>query len=61
MIHSINSDTPFDVEFPYFRGPGKIPDQDVSLNILTCLDFMKVLGPVVSSGLKKTTSYQVAG
>ena len=40
VASKIESDTPFDVAFMDFWGPGDIPYWDGSLKILTCLDFM---------------------
>ena len=40
MLHTIESDTPFDVVFIEFWEPGDIPDRDGSRKILTCLDCM---------------------
>ena len=59
IICTIESDTPFDVILLYFWVTGDIPDQDLSLNILTCLDCMTVFGLGSASGLKKITSDQV--
>ena len=56
IICTIESDTPFDVIFLDFWVTGDIPDQDLSLNILTCLDCMTVFGLGSASGLKKITS-----
>ena len=52
MLHAIESDTPFDMIFLDFGEPGGIPDRYVSLNIITCLDFMTVFGVVTAIGVK---------
>ena len=56
MIHTIESDIPFDVVFLEFWEPGDIPDRYGSFKILTCLYFMKGFGLVAASVLKKSTS-----
>ena len=44
MLHTIDSDKPFDVVFLDFWKPGDIPDWHGSRKILTCLDYMTVFG-----------------
>ena len=51
MIHTIVSDTPFDVVFLYFWEPGEIPDFNGSIKIITCLDCMTAFYIVAPSGL----------
>ena len=58
LIQTIDSDTPFDVVFPDFWGPGDIPDQDGSRKILTCLDCMTGFGLWAAIGMEKITSDQ---
>ena len=60
MIHTIYSDTPFDVVFIYIGEPGDIIYQYGYPNILTSLDYMTVFEIVTSIGLKEITSDQVA-
>ena len=60
MLHTIESDTPFDVVFLDFWEPGDITDLDGSLNILTCLDFMTIFGLGSAIGMKEITSDQAA-
>ena len=52
MLHTIDSDNPFDVVFLDFWEPGDIPDQDGYRKILTCLDCMTGFGIVAATGLK---------
>ena len=44
LLHTIESDTPFDVVFLDFLEPGDIPDWDGYRKILTCLDCMTGFG-----------------
>ena len=60
MLHTIESDNPFDVAFIDFWEPGDIPDRYGYRKILTCLDRMKGFGIGASSVMKKITSDQVA-
>ena len=53
MFHTIDSDTPFDVVFLYFWGPGDIPYQDGSKNIIKLLDCITEFGIVEAIGLEK--------
>ena len=52
MFHTIESDTPFDVVFLDFWGPGYITYWDVSCNILKCLDCMTLFGLGEATGMK---------
>ena len=61
MLHKIESDTPFDVVFLVFWGPGDIPDHDRSCKILTCLYCMIGFGIGEYIGLKEITSDQAVG
>ena len=60
MVHSIDSDTQFDVVFLDFWEPGDIPDWYVYLKILTRLDRMTGFGMGAAIGLKENTPDQVA-
>ena len=57
MLHTIESDTPFDVVFLEFWEPGYIPDWDISRKILTCMDCMKGFYLGAASGLKVITPH----
>ena len=46
--------------FINFLGTGNIPDQDGSLNILTCLDFMTGFGIAADTRMKECISDQAA-
>ena len=58
MLLTVDSNTPFDVVFIDFWGPGDIPDQDGSRKILTCLDCMTGFGLWAAIGMEKITSDQ---
>ena len=60
MLQTNYSDTPFDVLFIEFGGPGDIPDWYVFRKILTCLDCMTGFGLGSAIGLKEITSDQAA-
>ena len=61
MLHTIESDTLFDVIFIDLWDPGGIPYQYGSRKILTCLDCMPGFGLGAASGLNQITSDQVTG
>ena len=61
MLHTIESDTLFDVIFIDLWDPGGIPYQYGSRKILTCLDCMPGFGLGAASGLNQITSNQVTG
>ena len=58
MLQTIESDTPFDVVFLDFWGPGDIPYQNGYLKILTFLYCMKGFGVGAATVLKEITSGQ---
>ena len=60
MLHTIDSDTSFDVVFLDFWEPGDIPDRDGYCKILTLLDYMTGFGIGLAIRLKEITSDQVA-
>ena len=60
MLHTIDSDTPFDMIILDFWETGDIPDWDVSRRITACLDCMTVFGIVSVSVLKEIKSDKVA-
>ena len=60
MLHTIESDTLFDVVLLDFWEPGGIPDLDGSHKILTRLDFMTGFGIGAAIVLKEITSDQAA-
>ena len=59
IIHIIESCTPLNVILLHCWEPGKIPDWDGYLEILTFLDFIKAFGTGAASGLKEIKSEQV--
>ena len=60
MLHTIESDTPFEVVFLEFWVPVDIPYKDGCRKILKCLDCMIGFGVVASIGLKGIISKQAA-
>ena len=52
LLHTIESDTPFDMVFIKFWEPGDIPDWNGSHKILTCMDSMTGFWLGATIGLK---------
>ena len=60
MLHTIESNKPFNVVFIEFWEPWDIQDHDISRNIITCMGCMTGFGRESSSGLKEITSDHIA-
>ena len=58
LLHTIESNTPFDVVFLDFWEPGSIPYWDLSCKILTCVGFMTGIELGTAIGMKEITSDQ---
>ena len=57
IIHTIESDTPFDLKFPDFWDPGDISNRDGYCKILTLLDCMTRFGLELYSRMNQITPY----